>query len=115
MGDNLMQLRLFTYFSGDSRSNPQVSQINTNENEQHQTDSTADSDVGYVSHHQGAAAVSDNCGQAQIKNGQIVLLDHIYRRHVKPKKQHEIQRLSHVSVTMVIGEVQMPKFKESLP
>ena len=33
---------------------------------------------------------------ATMKNGQCFALEHIFRKHVKPKKQHEIQRLSKV-------------------
>ena len=35
--------------------------------------------------------------QDEIRNGQYRLLQHCYRRHVKPKKQHEITRLAEVS------------------
>ncbi len=33
----------------------------------------------------------------RIKDGQLDLLAHCYRRHVKPKKQHEILQLSEVT------------------
>ena len=32
------------------------------------------------------------------KHGQSALLEHCYRRHVKPKKQHEIVHLAKVSL-----------------
>ena len=37
--------------------------------------------------------------QAEIKDGQYMSLEHCYRRHVKPKKQHEIQQLGQVRNT----------------
>ncbi|XP_013385101.1 protein RRNAD1 [Lingula anatina] len=36
------------------------------------------------------------CQKTEISNGQCLSLDHCYRRHVKPKKQHEIQGLAQV-------------------
>jgi hypothetical protein len=38
----------------------------------------------------------DDSGKNDIKNGQYLSLDHCYRRHVKPKKQHEIKKLGEV-------------------
>ncbi|XP_041369668.1 protein RRNAD1-like [Gigantopelta aegis] len=39
---------------------------------------------------------SKTYGAAAMKNGQCMAMEHIFRKHVKPKKQHEIQRLSKV-------------------
>lgn len=33
----------------------------------------------------------------KFKNGQLMEMKHIFRKHVKPKKQHEIQNLSKVT------------------
>lgn len=34
----------------------------------------------------------------EVKDGQCMMLEHCYRRHVKPKKQHEILVLAKVSL-----------------
>ena len=37
----------------------------------------------------------------QYRNGQCLDMYHIFRRHVKPKKQHEIQKLGEVCTVIV--------------
>ncbi|XP_064620857.1 methyltransferase-like protein 25B isoform X2 [Lineus longissimus] len=44
----------------------------------------------------GSYSRSDDPESTSIKNGQLMSLDHCYRRHVKPKKQHEIKKLGEV-------------------
>ncbi len=38
----------------------------------------------------------NECNSTQIQDGQFLRLEHCYRRHVKPKKQHEILALGQV-------------------
>ncbi len=49
----------------------------------------------------GAVLVERGEWRGIMKNGQWMELEHVYRKHVKPKKQHEIQKLSQV-LTFVI-------------
>lgn len=51
----------------------------------------------------------------KFKNGQLMEMKHIFRKHVKPKKQHEIQNLSKVSSAHVFLTIAYVLHLLSLP